>query len=208
MKVTGSTIYKALGCESLKKQKKHYDQVMKGIESPAPTTEQEKFMKHGTDSEVHEIATLCSIVMPVLFPNCVFREEGYYVRNNILVSSDRSLRLTEDSGSIEYAFEGKASYPNAYTTPVHYRVPDRYITQTLFEQRVVDSRCGTIYMSWTNESCTVFKVLPNKTLCQNILYEISELYFSHTRPKIITPAAKGLKSLIANSSDRCLLLGE
>ena len=209
VKVTGSTIYKAIGCESLKKQKEHYDQVMNGIEPTAPTSEQEKFMKHGTDSAIHEIATMCSIIMPVLFPDCVFHEEGYYVRDDVLVSPDGSLRL-KDSGSAEYAFEGKAPFPNPFTKPVHYQVPDRYIPQTLFEQRVLESRCGTIYMSWTEESCTVFKVLPNDSLCQNILDEIHTVYFkdSSTRPKTVTPAAKELKKLLSHNAERCIFLGE
>ena len=209
VKVTGSTIYKAIGCESLKKQKEHYDQVMNGIEPPAPTSEQEKFMKHGTDSEVHEIATMCSIVMPVLFPDCVFHEEGYYVRDDVLVSPDGSLRLNDSEGA-EYAFEGKAPFPNPFTKPVHYQVPERYIPQTLFEQRVLKSRCGTIYMSWTEESCTVFKVLPNEPLCQNILDEIHTVYFkeSKTRPKTITPAVKELKHVMSDTSARCMFLGE
>ena len=78
-----------------KKQKTHNAQVISGIGPPAPTLEQETAIKHGTDSEIRvEVASMCSVVMKVLFPDCVFHEEGYYVGDNMLVSPDGSLRLT------------------------------------------------------------------------------------------------------------------
>lgn len=208
MKVTGSTIYKAIGCDSLKRQKEHFDQVLSGVDPPEPSAEQAKAMKHGTESEVHEIATLCGVVMPFLFPDLVFYEEGYYIRDGILVSPDGSMK---DSTDTRYAFEGKApTGMSSYSTPVHYCVPDRYIPQTLFEQRVLQASNGTIYLSWSQESSTVFKVIPDDDLCHSILAEINDIYSADIpiRPKTLTPAAKELKQSISESAKTCVFLGE
>jgi len=40
------------------------------------TEQQQKAMQHGVDLEKHEIATLTGIVLPFMFPNLEYREEG------------------------------------------------------------------------------------------------------------------------------------
>ncbi|VDI57982.1 Hypothetical predicted protein [Mytilus galloprovincialis] len=103
-KVTGSTIYAAIGCDSLKKQKQHFDKVISGVEADEPSKEQQNAMRHGTKSEIHEIATLSRVIMPSLFPDMIFHEDGYYIYNDMVVSPDGSLRSAD---GIELAFEGK-----------------------------------------------------------------------------------------------------
>ena len=168
MKVTGSTMYSAIGCDGLKKQREHFDKVFSKVSQNDTTSEQNAAMKHGIESEIHEIATLSSIIMPVYSPGHVFYEEGYYIKDGILVSPDGSIRLSETP---IYAFEGKAPVGNTFTTPVHYKIPERYITQTLFEQKVLNSK-GTIYTSWSKESTTVFLIPPNDKICDRVLGEI------------------------------------
>lgn len=49
-------------------------------------------MAHGVECEGHAVATICSIILPFLFPGLVFHEEGIYTRDNIGVSPDGTLR--------------------------------------------------------------------------------------------------------------------
>ena len=76
-KVTGSSVYQAIGCDSLKHQKQHFDKVMYNIEPPDFSEEQKIAMKHGQESEIHQIATLSSMIMPFLFPDQVFLKRDF-----------------------------------------------------------------------------------------------------------------------------------
>lgn len=77
--VTGSTIYKALGFDGLKKQQSHYNVVYCNAESAERDVETLKRMQHGTINEINAVATLVSKVLPVYFPEHVFVEEGCYM---------------------------------------------------------------------------------------------------------------------------------
>ena len=50
--VTGSTMHKALGLNTLQDQKLHYDIKFRGKEQPAPTEEVKKMLNYGTENEV------------------------------------------------------------------------------------------------------------------------------------------------------------
>ena len=206
-KVTGSTIYTAIGCDSLKKQKQHFDKVFSGVEADEPSEAQHDAMLHGTQSEVHEIATLSSIVMPFLFPDMIFHEEGYYVHNGMVVSPDGSLM---SSDGVEFAFEGKAPVGNIFTIPVHYKIASRYITQTVFEQKVLSAKCGTLYLSWSTESTTVFIVPEDDVFCSEVEDVIDSLYDVRVpkRPTAISKATKTVTENIKNYVDKCIFLGE
>lgn len=206
VKVTGSTIHTAIGCDTLKSQKAHFDRFVSGIEPIRPTKEQAHAMEHGTKCEVHEIATLSSIVLPFLFPDCVYREEGYYLNDRVLISPDGSLV----SDTNEFAFEGKAPMGNDFVTPVHYSVPARYITQTIFEQKALNAKRGTLYLSWSEESSAVHIIPVNKKLCTDILNQIDELYHDSLpkRPTSISKHSKQLKENIKNFVSKCEFVGE
>ena len=120
-------------------------------------------MQHGIASEEHEIATLVGVSMPFLFPEMIYHEEGYCVEDGVILSPDGSLR--DKSGSkCFYAIEGKAPVGNEFTIKQHYNVPERYITQTLFEQKVLKAEMGILYICWTEESTTVFIVPCNDSV--------------------------------------------
>ncbi|XP_052245773.1 uncharacterized protein LOC127854757 [Dreissena polymorpha] len=104
MKITGSTVYSAIGLDGLKRCQSHFDGIISGVHSDDSTEAQKKAMNHGIASETHEIATLAGIVMPFLFPNSIYCEEGYYIENKMMVSPDGSLR--DNTGlNVECAFE-------------------------------------------------------------------------------------------------------
>ncbi|XP_045178040.2 uncharacterized protein LOC123538138 [Mercenaria mercenaria] len=207
MKVTGSSIFQAIGCDSLKRQEEHFEKVINGVDPPEPSETQQKAMQHGTDCENHQVATMCGMIMPFLYPDLIFQEEGYYVKDNILVSPDGSLRSMDNS--VKYAFEGKAPVEKTFTTTLHDQVPDRYITQTLFEQKALQAD-GTLYISWTDYSCTLFKVIPNENLCDKIQEEIHDLYYTE-KPKRMTRLSnrsKEIKNDLSKAAEHCIFLGE
>ena len=78
VKVTGSSVYRAVGCDGLKNQKEHFNQVINGALPAEPSEVQRLAMEHGTESEIHQMATMCGIIMPFLFPDLTFQEEGVY----------------------------------------------------------------------------------------------------------------------------------
>lgn len=88
MKVTGSSIYQAIECDSSKRQKVHFENVINGVPLPHPPGAQQKAMQRGTDCEVHHISTIFGIKMAYLYSDLTFQEEISYVKDNVLVSPD------------------------------------------------------------------------------------------------------------------------
>ena len=175
-KVTGSVVYTATGCEGLKKMNEHYDNVVCGVSKQSHTEQQQKAMQHGVDSEKHEIATLTGIVLPFMFPNLVYREEGFYVENGIMVSPYGSLQ-DPMTNKTQFAFKGKAPSGTLYCRQ-QYKVPERYITQTIFEQKVLKAKQGTLYLCYNDDSTTVFKVPVNDSIYTKCNAIIERVYMS------------------------------
>lgn len=64
-KVTGSTLYKAVGLDGLQRQKEHFDEVICGMEY-SKSLETVKAMEYGTVNEVNAAATFVSKILPLL----------------------------------------------------------------------------------------------------------------------------------------------
>ncbi|XP_053406396.1 uncharacterized protein LOC128559213 [Mercenaria mercenaria] len=208
MKVTGSSIFQAIGCDTLKSQKEHFGKVVNGMQPMKSSDIQQQAMQHGTESEIHQIATMCGVIMPFLFPDLVFNEEGFYKSDGKIVSPDRSLKNSDQVA--EYAFEGKAPVEKTFTTTVHYKVPSRYVTQTIFEQKVLNAKGGTLYMSWTPKSCSLFKLLPDEKICDSVLEEIHQVYMKDNPkwPTRISEQARQIKKDLTKASEITIFLGE
>ena len=102
----------------------------------------------------------------------IFHEEGFYVEDGVIVSPDGSLR-DKTGKRVFHGFEGKAPIGNEYVVQQHYKVPERYITQTLFEDQALNAEKGTLYLCWTEDSTTVFMVP-----FDNSIYESLSRYHS------------------------------
>ena len=75
--VTGSTIYTALGLDTLTKQKEHHYIHVRGRNPPPTPPDLQKLFDHGTKNEVNAIATLISTIVPAYLPACfAFYEVG------------------------------------------------------------------------------------------------------------------------------------
>ena len=86
VKVTGSTVYSAVGCDGLKSLNNHIDKVCNKNDTSVPSESRVKAMEHGITCEEHEIATLASVIMPFLYPDMTFCEEGYYLQNGMIAT--------------------------------------------------------------------------------------------------------------------------
>ena len=209
VKVTGSTVYSAVGCDGLKALNNHIDKVCNKDKNTVPPESQVKAMEHGIACEEHEIATLASVIMPFLYPYMTYNEEGYYLENGIIVSPDGSLR-DETGNTLVYAFEGKAPVGNDFTVKQHYKVPERYITQTLFEQKVLKATKGTLYLCWTEESTTVFIVPSSEAICEMCEDIISHIYTPQEpkRQTRLSNESKELKEVLKRHVSECTFVGE
>lgn len=104
--VTGSTIYGATGYDGLKRELEHFDSVISKEEKKLSAVCEEA-MKYGTDCEVHEIATVSSVMLPFLYRDLDYHEDGFCLDKRSIVSPDGSLRK-QDNNKVVYAFEAKA----------------------------------------------------------------------------------------------------
>ena len=132
--VTGSSLYKALGFDTLKLQKQYFDKAYKGTPIPVSAELQEKFT-YGSNTEIHAVATLVSKIMPAYFPHLIFREDGcvvlpMYNSNYAVISGDGTGVNGDKEGKV--AFELKCPIPGKVFTPdVYYTLPVYYSTQIL-----------------------------------------------------------------------------
>ena len=204
-KVSGSTIYGALGLDGLKAQKQHFDKVICGFADPSPTQEAMKAMQYGTDNEINAVSTLVGRIMPVVAPDLCYHEEGCYRLDDnsfMIVSPDGSLRKDDDSCVMGVEFK-------CPTIKVHTEVPVRYYLQCLAEMEVLD--CDQLlFVSWRPDITTVFLILRNSTLFRDA-YEVAKLIYGDTNPKRPTKlleSSKRLKEEIKICCNRSRFLGE
>ena len=154
--VTGSSLYRAIGCGTLKEQKEHYDKVVNHIDKPVSEYTQKCF-QYGTDNEIHALATLVGKIMPVYYPNLKYREDGCIclpMENGkyAVVSGDGS-GLSD--GQTKMAFELKCPMTGKeFTTDVYYKMPVYYTTQVL--SQMVSKKCNAFTnLCYTPQSSTV-----------------------------------------------------
>ena len=74
-RVTGSTLFRALGLSTLKEQKEHHDKVYKGIETPIPE-HLSPLLEYGTSQEINALGSLVGKIIPVYLPDLKYQEDG------------------------------------------------------------------------------------------------------------------------------------
>ena len=183
--LSGSTLYEALGLDTLKKQQEHFDKVMRGKQFTKPvSSEVQQRMDYGTKNEINAVATLVAQVLPFYHPTLSFVEQGSYIlqdQNNpfIIVSPDGCGAVAEghllEKPDYLVSFEFKCPFPQVYKTPVHYSIPDRYILQLLAEMAATGTD-ELLYVSWSPESTTVHQVYMDHDLWQSVMSEAIAIY--------------------------------
>ena len=206
-KVTGSRVYSAIGMDTLKGQQQHFDEVIFGAQRPEFDEQSKANMLHGTENENNAKSTLLTKVLPVYYPELIYYEEGCYTMSHndqtlLLVSPDGSAREAT-SGDVGAAVEFKCPVPGkAFTTPVHYTIPTRYITQLICEMGTLNSK-KLIYISWSKSTSTVFEVTWDQDLWEQIMAECTALYGDENprRPTKKSDNSKMLKEQIGRFND-------
>lgn len=81
----GSTIYKLVGLDALKRQKEHFNEFALGLEQPVAKPDILQHRQHCSDKEVNVIGILVSIFMPAMFPQCAkYTDDGVnFIHGNI-----------------------------------------------------------------------------------------------------------------------------
>ena len=68
--VTGSTLMKAVGFNTLKEKKEHVNVYVKKRPAPEIPDDVKKYIKFGQENEVHAISTFVGLMLPALKPKC------------------------------------------------------------------------------------------------------------------------------------------
>ena len=212
-RVTGSTMFKALGFDTLSRQKEHHNTFVCGRSPPTHSSEVKEKLQHGTLNEQNILATLTGLILPSFLPPCyAFFEVGAKILkgsslfDQVAVSTDGILKCTQgdtcltcnEKKSIVVEFKSPfATKENPHVTT--YDIPLRYVPQILCEMEAWESSelwllCGT------KQSVTLFQCYHDKRLLDNLLSTKNDLY-GQEKPNIpmrLHPSVDNLKSQMKN----------
>ena len=166
--VTGSTMHKALGLDTLKKQQEHFDFVVNHkMKKDELTQEEIENIQFGTNNEINAIATLVCKIMPLYCPNTCYTEFGCHVidykgKPFCVVSPDGAIRESQVSEPI-FGVEVKCRRKrvNHLVSPVYYTIPEYYILQIMLEMKALNTE-SLLFLCWSEESCVCMKVSFNE----------------------------------------------
>ena len=200
--VTGSTCHKALGLGTLKQQNEHFDIVVNKADKPSPTEDIQRRMEYGTKHEIDAVATVTAKVLPFLYPDYKYIEEGciqvpYKDQASFLVvSPDGSFRKCID-GSAMMMYENKCKAPNSFSSSAYYKIPDYYVVQLLCEMHAYNCP-QLLFTCWSEQSMTVFCVEFDDALWETCWNELVRLYGNekNARQTRFSAVAKELKNSI------------
>ncbi|CAG2191099.1 unnamed protein product [Mytilus edulis] len=210
-RITGSTIFKALGLSTLKEQQRHFDKTYGGLTEAIPDELQTLF-DYGTEQEINGIGTLVGKIIPVYFPSLILVEDGC---EKIPIGDSYAIISGDGSGTTasnvnEMAFEIKCPVPGKKrTTDVHYKIPVYYTTQIL--SQMAAKKCNKIgYLSFTPESSTFITGSMDQALMNDIWELCTEIYGSASavRPTKRNPISKELLERLNKYSTSCTFVGE
>lgn len=138
-RVTGSSMNQAIGLGKLRQQE-HYDAVFHNKPKPDYNSDVRERMQYGTIHEIDAIATLTAKVLPFLFPDLSYFEEGCQkvpyldIDSFMIVSPDGSLK-DNITGDTRFMYENKCKSPNSFSPDPYYVIPDYYVLQILSEMK-------------------------------------------------------------------------
>ena len=226
-KVTGSTLFNALGLGTLANLKSHHYQFVKKRSPPEFPDDVKARLQYGQDNEKHGIANITGAFLPAFKSNCFsYMEVGPTFltvcgkANFIEVSPDGVIRCLngeecENNSSTGkhhvMPVEVKCVYPDS-SKPLqpHYNLPQRYIPQCLAEMAAYSSP-DLWLVSFTENSCALFVLRFHNDLWEKITKVAHELHGGE-KPKVPTKLHKEtntLRSMLRSyTRTHCTLLAE
>ncbi|CAG0898747.1 unnamed protein product [Cyprideis torosa] len=188
-KVTGSSLYAALGLEKLKKMQQHFNvHVLGSSPQPFPAGVQQR-LDYGVSHEMDAVATLVGKILPALYPNSIFSEEGF-----ILLPSedgqDGNFFLSSPDGSIHsegrplFAVEIKTKFPTDLVASVYYDMQERYVLQVLAEMAVLTVK-NALFLVWSENSTVLLEATFDESLWKEAWDRMNALYARNPeKPKL------------------------
>lgn len=212
--VTGSTCNKALGIGTLKQQQQHFDTVINKVDKADVSETVQRRMEYGTLHEIDAVATVTGKVLPFLYPDYNYYEEGCVKvpykdhMSFMVVSPDGSFRKSYDGPAL-MMYENKCKAPQSFSSTAYYKIPDYYVVQLLCEKHAY-SCTELMFTCWAEQSMTVFLVLFDAELWETCWNELTRLYGEKkSRPTRFSPVAKDLKAAVKKFTEtNVTLLGE
>ena len=209
-RVTGGTMFNALGFESLKAEKEHVYVCVKGRPPKDVDLEVQKYLDFSIANKIHGVSMLVGCIMPGLLPPCyIFLEcgpafiHGASRKNLIEVSMDGIIQCkngevcTHDHrGRKKIAVEVKCNYPSEdFPKFPIYRLPTRYIPQMLAEMATQGVEKLWL-LSYTLYSMTVSIVYFDGKLWEKLLQLTESKYGKENVPILMKlhPSSNSLKS--------------
>ena len=202
MKVTGSTMFQAIGLDGLKRQKEHFDSVVCGVQNPRSESV-ENALEYGKKNEINASATFVGKVMPLLFPGKYFCEEGFIEKNHsdgnpfMIISPDGSVRAGLDEISTIAGVEFKCPL-----NELHAKMPTRYLLQCLSEIEALEVDT-LLYLCWRPDLSSLFKVKRN-TILFNEAFQLAQNLYDKGIPKRLTKLTDEIKQLKAAVENACM----
>ena len=215
-RLTGSTMYKALGLETLKAQKEHFDVHVKGKQAKTVTPEVQCMMDYGTENEIHAIATLVALILPAVRPPCfsVYELGSFSINCNI-----KNLLITSPDGLVQCSQGENCEYKQSHTC-IHnkigieykcifqsdkspnypsYELPVRHVPQVLSTMAVLD--CSQLLLiTFTLTSVSVIIVDFDPELWNKLWSKACFLFDSENPsiPKRLDLQIKQMRSQLVN----------
>ena len=199
-RVTGSSLYRAIGLDTLQRQKEHHYTFVSG-RSPNvhdPTTE--KRLKHGRDNEVNIITTLVAKIMIAFLPPCYsffevgpkfieFGNSGFKVEVSadgvVKCPNGNTCKHYEEHKDKKIVIEMKS--PFATTENPHvtvYDVPARYVPQILCECEAWDCEEAWLLVG-TPKTTTAFRIYHDTPTLHSLL-AVAETLYGPVKPCVPT----------------------
>ena len=210
--ITGSTLYKGLGFDTLKAEREHMNVFVKKRPAPQIPIEVQKYMEFGKNNEVHVISTLVGTLLPALKPSCYnFYEvgpkfiHGKTCKHIIEVSPDGMIQCPQGSNCSKREIgdmhkrlmvEVKCLYPSDEMPKFpYYTIPVRHVPQVLAE--MVGYGCEELWLvSYTLLSTTLILVQFDADLWEELMNLCEEKY-GVAKPLMPTKIHKSCKILKA-----------
>ena len=184
--ITGSSLWRGLGFDTLAKMKAHIREHIKG-EVPAPVSEfSAKAMQHGHDYERHGVATIVSCVLPAFKTRChQFLEVGPIfipgkVREKLIeVSGDGIIHCinkdcphaTPYDKHRKIAVEIKSPFPTeAVPLEPYYVVPQRHVAQCLSE--MVGFNCEDLWLCCVTKKAVTVNIMKYDDMLWKRIFKI------------------------------------
>ena len=189
---TGSTLYTALGFDTLKKEKEHFNIFVKKHPEQVISTDVQKYLDFGNENAIHAISTIVGLLLPALKPCCFSFYEvgpkfihGQTRKNLIEVSADGIIMCTlEDKCPNKdnfkshrwVAVEINSMYPSDDCPKFpNYKLPVQLVPKVLCE--MVAFKCDELWLvTFTLCSVTLVIVYYSDTLWQKLLKLTEEKY--------------------------------